>query len=251
MPRAKSPLKPDWVDPAVCSLEFRLEIIGRLPFFRHLSSAAIFEINRLIRDSDVAAGQSIYFEGDPGDHLYLVAIGKVRLIRYTATGREVLLDILHGGDYFGNPAMIAERGYAETAIAKTDCCILQISAQDFAKILAQHPDVAMKVLQAVGQRVEEFQEIIKQLSAYTVEQRVVAVLIRLAKKMGEPKRRGILIQFPLSRQDLAAMTATTVETVSRVMSRLSTDGLISSGRKWVAVNDLRALAELLREGALN
>jgi CRP-like cAMP-binding protein len=89
------------------------------------------------------------------------------------------------------------------------------------------------------------------LSAYTVEQRVVAVLIRLAKKMGEPKRRGILIQFPLSRQDLAAMTATTVETVSRVMSRLSTDGLISSGRKWVAVNDLRALAELLREGALN
>jgi CRP-like cAMP-binding protein len=87
------------------------------------------------------------------------------------------------------------------------------------------------VLQAVGQRLEEFQEIIKQLSVYTIEQRIAATLIRVAKKLGEQKQTGMLIQIPFSRQDLAAMTGTTIETVSRVMSRFSAEGLIS-GEWW-------------------
>src|SRR5512142_140754 len=158
MPRPKSPVRLEWVDPAVCSLDYRLKIIGRLPFFRHLTSEAIAEINRLFEDREVAAEQAIYFEGDPGDYLYLVAMGKVKLTRHTTSGREVLLDILHGGEYFGNLTAISGRGYTETAIAQTDCCILQISAQNFEKVLSRYPDVTLKVLKAVGQRLEESQE---------------------------------------------------------------------------------------------
>jgi CRP-like cAMP-binding protein len=106
-------------------------------------------------------------------------------------------------------------------------------------------------LKAVGQRLEESQEIIKQLSVYTVEQRIAAALLRMARKLGEQKQTGTLIQIPFSRQDLAAMTGTKVETVSRVMSRFSAEGLISTGRKWVAVNDLDGLEQLLKEGAVN
>jgi CRP/FNR family transcriptional regulator, nitrogen oxide reductase regulator len=251
MPRPVSPVRLEWVDPAVCSLEYRLKIISRLPFFRHLPSEAILEINRLFEDRDVEAGQAIYFEGDPGEHLFLVATGKVKLSRTAFSGREVLLDILRAGEYFGNLAILSGRGYAETAIAQTDCCILHISAPDFEKILKVHPDVTMKVLQAVGQRLEESQEIVKQLSTYTADQRIAASLIRLARKLGEQKQTGLLIQLPFSRQDLAAMTGTTIETVSRVMSRFSAEGLISTGRRWVSVNDLARLEEIAKEGALN
>jgi CRP-like cAMP-binding protein len=239
------------MDPAVCSLEYRLKIIGRLPFFRHLSSEAIAEINRLFDDRDVPAEQAIYFEGDPGEHLYLVAMGKVKLLRHTASGRDVLLDILRGGEYFGSLAILGGRGYTESAVAQTDCCILQISSTNFEKILNRYPDVSLKVLQAVGQRLEESQEIVKQLSVYSADQRIAAALIRLATKMGEQKEHGMLIQLPFSRQDLAAMTGTTVETVSRVMSRFAEQGLVTTGRKWVEISDIQGLEQIAKEGTVN
>jgi CRP-like cAMP-binding protein len=136
-------------------------------------------------------------------------------------------------------------------MAQTDCCILQISAENFEKILNRHPDVLLKVLKAVGQRLEESQEIIKQLSVYSVEQRIAAALIRLAAKLGEQKEEAVLIQLPFSRQDLAAMTGATIETVSRVMSRFSAEGWISTGRKWVVINDLAQLEEIVKQNAVN
>jgi CRP/FNR family transcriptional regulator, nitrogen oxide reductase regulator len=251
MPRPKSPVRLDWVDPAVCSLEYRLKIIGRLSFFKHLSEEVLPRINALFRDRDVSVNQAIYLEGDEAESLYLVAMGKVKLVRHTDLGREVLLDILHGGDYFGTLSVFGGRTHTETAIAQTDCCILQISAADFERILAEYPDVTRKALEAVSQRLAESQEVVKQLSSYTTEQRIAGALLRLAGKLGEPRGKGILIQLPFSRQDLAAMTGTTTETVSRVMSRFAEDGWIKSGRKWVTITDLEGLKQLGKKSAVN
>jgi CRP-like cAMP-binding protein len=251
MTRPKSPVRFEWVDPAVCSLEYRLKIISRLPFFKHLPANAISRINELFHDNEVLAGQTIYFEGDEAEHLYLVALGKVKLVRNAETGREVLLDILRGGDYLGNLALFGMRLYTETAVAQTDCCILKISAGDFANILSDHPDVMRKVLEAVGKRLEESQEIVKQLSVFTVEQRIAAALLRLAAKLGEGVGSDVLIQLPFSRQDLAAMTATTTETVSRVMSRFAEAGWVKSGRKWVTLQNKKELEAVVKKGAVN
>ena len=251
MSRLKSPVRQEWVDPGVCSLDYRLKIIRRLPFFRHLSLPVVIEINHLFEDCDFAAEQVIYFEGDPGKNFYLVASGKVKLTRLGLSGREVLLDILQGGEYFGHLAIASQHAYSETAIAQTECCILQITAQNFETVMNRYPEVTMKVLQAVGQRLEESQEIIKQLSIYHVEERIAATLLRVARKLGEQKQTGMLIQIPFSRQDLAAMTGTTVETVSRVMSRFSTEGLISTGRKWVVLKNLERLEQIAKEGTVN
>ena len=122
MARPKSPVRLDWVDPAVCSLDYRLKIIGRLSFFKHLPADAISKINVLFHDRDVSTDERIYFEGDEADHLYLVAMGKVKLVRNAASGREVMLDILHGGEYFGTLTVFGGNVYSETAIAQTDCC---------------------------------------------------------------------------------------------------------------------------------
>jgi CRP/FNR family transcriptional regulator, nitrogen oxide reductase regulator len=251
MARPKSPIRVEWMDPAVCSLDYRLKIIGRLPFFKHLSAEAIAKINSLFHDMDVSIGERIYFEGDEAGYLYLVAIGKVKLVRNTASGRDVLLDILHGGDYFGSFSTLGGHAHNETAIAQTDCCFLKISAADFDHILADHPDVMRKVLEEVSNRLAESQEIVKQLSTYTVEQRIASALLRLAGKLGEKHGQDILIQLPLSRQDLAAMTGSTTETVSRVMSHFAEEGLVKSGRKWVTITNTKRLEELLKEGAVN
>ena len=251
MTRPKSPVRLEWIDPAVCSLEYRLKIIGRLPFFKHLPAEAIYKINTLFHDREVRAGARIYHEGDDADRLYLVAMGKVKLVRNTASGREVLLDILHGGDYFGALTISGGRAHTETAIAQTDGCILQIASIDFESILAEHPDVTRKALEVVSQRLADSQEVIKQLSTYTTEQRIAAALLRLAGKLGETRQENILIQLAFSRQDLAAMTGATPETVSRVMSRFAEENLIRSGRKWVTILDSRRLRKLVEKGAVN
>ncbi|MFT3891749.1 MAG: Crp/Fnr family transcriptional regulator [Anaerolineales bacterium] len=251
MTRQKSPVRLEWVDPLVCSTEYRLKIIGRLPFFKHLPEKAISQINNLFHDFDASADQRIYFEGDEAYYLYLVAMGKIKLVRNTEVGRDVLLDILHSGDYFGSLSTLGGRRYLETAIAQTDCCILRISAADFDRILSDHPDVTRKVLEAVSQRLAESQEIVKQLSTFTAEQRIASALMRLAGKLGEARASGVLIQLPFSRQDLAAMTGFTVETVSRVMSRFVEDGLVKTGRKWVTITDPKKLEELAKKGAVN
>jgi len=178
-------------------------------------------------------------------------MGRVRLSRSTTAGREVVLDMLHGGEYFGTLKVLGAASYAETAVSHTDTCILQISSGDFESVLSRHPGVTLKVLEAVGRRLEESREGVKQLSTYTVEQRIASALLRLATKLGEPRAQGELIQLPFSRQDLAAMTGATVETVSRVTSRLADAGLIHSGRKWVAVADRKRLEALIHEPAVN
>lgn len=246
MTRPKSPVRLDWVDPAACSLDYRLKIISRLAFFKHLAADAISKINGLFHDRDVSANERIYFEGDEAKCLYLVAMGKVKLMRTAATGREVLLDILHGGEYFGSLTILGERVHAETAVAQTDCCILQISGEDFERILSEYQDVTRKVLEAVGQRLAESQEIVKQLSTYTAEQRIASALLRLAQKLGETRGTNVLIQLPFSRQDLAAMTGSTTETVSRVMSHFAEEGVIKSGRKWVTLTNVKRLEELAK-----
>jgi CRP-like cAMP-binding protein len=228
-----------------------LKLIGRLPFFKHLPAEAITKINMLFRDLDIAADQRIYFEGETAEHLYLVAMGKVKLVRNSLSGREVLLDILRGGEYFGSLAAFGGHVYVETAIAQTDCCILRISAADFETILSEHPSVMRKALEAVSQRLAESQEIIQQLSAQPAEQRIASALLRLAGKLGESQGQDVLIQLPFSRQDLAAMTGTTTETVSRVMSRLVEDGLVKSGRRWVTILEVSRLEELAKRGAVN
>jgi CRP-like cAMP-binding protein len=251
MAHPKSPVRLDWVDPVVCSLEYRLKIIGRLSFFKHLPAEAISKINALFHDRDVSTDERIYFEGDEADYLYLVAMGKVKLVRNAASGREVMLDILHGGEYFGTLMVFGGNVHTETAIAQTDCCILQISSVDFESILSEYPNVTRKVLEAVSKRLTESQEIVKQLSAYTVEQRIASALLRLAGKLGEAHGPDVLIQLQFSRQDLAAMTGSTTETVSRVMSRFTEDGLIKSGRKWVTITDAKRLEELEKKSAVN
>lgn len=250
MARPKSPLRLEWVDPVVCSLDYRLKIVGRLPFFKHLPAEAVSKINAGFHDRDVVTDEKIYHEGDEAGYIYLVAIGKVKLVRNTGGGREVLLDILRGGEYFGTMTSFGSRLYAETAIAQTDGCILQISQFEFENILTTYPDVTRKVLEVVSRRLEESQEVVKQLSSYSAEQRVAAALLRLAGKMGEARGQGVLIQLPFSRQDLADMTGTTPETVSRVVSRLDAAGIIKAGRKWVTILDPDRLKDLPGKGAV-
>lgn len=239
--RRHSPVEVDIVPAAACSVELRLEILGSLPFFATLSPADVAAANERFREQGFAAGDTITYSGDPAAYLYVVASGQVKLLHHTLAGKDVLLDVLTPGEFFGNLSAQEDATYAETAVAQTDVCVLAIPTGAFRAILGQHPAAALAVLDLTAERLQSAQERVRQLSTYPVEQRIAATLLQLAEKLGDEREIGWLIQTPLSRDDLAQMTGTTPESASRVMSQLQKDGLIASGRQWVAITNRDAL----------
>jgi CRP/FNR family transcriptional regulator, nitrogen oxide reductase regulator len=241
----KTPLHLEPVEPHMCSIDLRLEILGGVPFLKGLKPEEIELVNSLFREKSYQAGETVYFEGDPAGQLYVVADGTLRLIRYTTAGKDVLLDLLVRGEFTGSLASGEGAVYQETAQAHTPVCLLNTGRQEFRQVLGKHPDVALALLDLTSQRLAAAHQTVLALSAYTAEQRIAHTLLTLARKLGKPSRQGLLIQTTLSREDLAHLTGATTETASRVMSQLQRDGLIASGRQWVAVADLQKLQDLL------
>lgn len=240
--RRKSPLRPEEIEPRMCSVDLRLEILSQVPFFGGLSLEAITQINNLFREQGYTPGQPVYFAGDPAARLFVVAAGKVKLIRHTLSGQDVLLDILTPGEFFGSLSALGDDVYSDTAQAQTEICVLSIGAEDFRAILGTYPSIAINVLDIVAERLKAAHEMVRQLSAHSVERRIAYTLMKLAEKLGEEREFGLLIQMPLSRDDLAEMTGTTTETASRIMSHFQKDNLIRCGRQWVAITDRERLS---------
>jgi CRP-like cAMP-binding protein len=242
--RRKSPLEIDVTETYMCSVNMRLQILGQVPFFAGLSQEDLELVNRLFHEQGYAPNEAIYFTGDLAKHLMVVADGRVKLMRHSLSGKDVLLDILTPGEFFGSLSIVGDVVYPDTAEALTQTCVLSISVDDFHRIQEKHPSVVLKVLDITAARLHAANERFQQLSALSVEGRIANLLIVLSNKFGEPSEVGLLIQSPLGRDDLAAMTGTTPETASRVMSQFQKDGLIQTGRQWVAIIDRKSLEQI-------
>jgi CRP/FNR family transcriptional regulator, nitrogen oxide reductase regulator len=247
MPRRKTPLESEPVEPKACTVDVRLHVLHQVPFFADLSHTEIAEVNHSFVAVAYQTDETIYFAGDVAERLYVVATGKVRVLRHTLAGQDVWLDILAPGEFFGSLTDLGDDVYVDTAQAQTGCCVLSITREEFQSILRRYPPVVLRVLTLTAARLKDAYETIRQLSAHSAEQRIAAVLLKLAEKLGEESGEGLLIQIPLARQDIAALAGTTVETASRILSQFRKDGLIRSGRQWIAIADQEGLA-LLAEG---
>lgn len=242
--KRNTPLRDDHVKPGHCSIELRTRILGDTPYFLELPAPALDAVNSRFRALDFPAGAALYHEGKLADTLFLVAHGKVKLLRHSISGDEVVLDLLAQGSLFGGLVILGQRRYPQTAVAQTDCCVLAITMADFQHLLRTYPTVALTVLNGVARELEAAHDTIHAISTKPLEARIALALLRLADRLGEADRGGILIQSPLSQQDLAAMVATTAETVSRIISGLRRSGYVETGRQWIRIRDRAALARL-------
>lgn len=235
--RRTVPIDTERIEPHMCSVDLRLKILGQVPFFHGLNPKDLREINTYFVEKGYSPEEAVCYAGDIAERLYVVADGNVKLMQHTMSGQDVMLDVLKPGEFFGSLSILGDEEYSETVIAQTECCVISIGADEFRRILRDHPQVALKVIDIMAERLKSAHEMIRQLSTHSVEQRVAHVLLKLAEKLGQEKDVGLLIQLPLSRSDLAAMVGTTTESVSRVMSQFQKEGLIHSGRRWVAITD--------------
>lgn len=243
--------EPDLDAPLHCTPEEQRRLLGQTPFFRVLPASEIVTVATSFHQQEYAPGERIHRAGDPAARLSLVAAGMVKIARPTLEGEDVLLDFLRPGDYFGSLGQLGDAVYQDDAVAQTHCCILYATASDFQALLARYPAVALATLDLVAQRLRAAHETIEQLSVYPVPRRLAATLLNLSGRLERPDQPQAIIELPVSRQDLADMTGTTVETVSRVLSDFRRSGLIESGRGWAAVRDADRLAAIAGQAPIS
>lgn len=239
--RRTSPLRDVSGELAHCSTERRFELLGQTTFFAHLPEADLEKVNSRFREVHYGAGEWIHHPGAPAEDMFIIAAGQVKLLQYGPDGREILFGLAAAGDLVGALAAVGNPTHQDGAQAHSDCCLLRIDAADFQQLLEQLPGLALKVLRFAGVRLEQAREAITGLSSLTAEQRIARTLLRLAERHGEESEEGLLLQLPLPQQDLAALTGTTIETVSRSLSQWRRNGIITSGRRWIAITDRTGL----------
>lgn len=245
--RRKSPVNTITTEPQHCSIDLRLKILSRLPFFAGLPAKAMEQINRHFVEVGYEPGDIVYSAGEPAERLYVVAEGKLKLLQHAPGGRNLLLDILTTGEFFGSLTTLGAATYTDTAQLQTPACLLSIRSDAFQQILDAHPKLALKTIAIMAERLNTANQRVLQIVSMPVDRRIAYTLLALGKKLGRKEEMGLLIDVPLSRDDLAEMTGTTPETASRVMSQLQSSGVIESGRQWIAITDWDAMEELAEE----
>ncbi len=245
--RRRNPLTNPTPDPHLCSPDMRLRMLGRVPMFADLDSDDLAQVDRHCRAYAFEAGAAIYRAGAPANRMYVVATGAAKTIRPGKDGREVLLDLCGPGDFLGAVPALGQEIHAEWAWALTPSCLLGLDAAEYTAIMEEFPSVAMATLKGVSRRLTQAQHAVHLLAGAPLEQRLAATLLLLVDKLGRPWEGGTLLDVPLTREDLAAMTGAATESVSRLLSGWRRLGVIDSGRRWIAVRDLPALAAL-RDG---
>lgn len=204
-------------------------MLSRAPLFRALDGDGLARVNARCRAVPCDPGEPIHHAGAPAEQLWVVATGAVKLTSGGPDGRPVLHDVVAPGDTFGTLRALGDETYLHDAVALRAGCLLVISSETFRTLLREVPGVAEAALEATARRLREAQSSVQDLSTLPVEGRLAATLLRLADKASEARPDGLHLSVAPSQTDLAAMTGTSAESVSRVFARWRSAGLIATG----------------------
>ncbi|MDR7127389.1 Crp/Fnr family transcriptional regulator [Pseudotabrizicola sp. 4114] len=211
--------------------------LARAPPFCCLDQVQLRRVVDLARVNQAMTGSVVFDEGQTAARFFLLLAGTIRLVRMTAKGEQIIVLHVPAGQIFGTGAPLGQTLRRETALAADDCQLLSWPTalwQDFANCYA---GFAAETLRAHGARADEMSDRIVELSTKMVEQRIACALLRMIAQCGLKVAGGIEIAFPISRQNIADMTGTTLHTVSRVLSAWERQGVIRSTRCHIVVTD--------------
>lgn len=235
---------------ATVSAKLDHSVLNAVPVFRGLDAAARDAALAVARPRRLPKGTAVFQQGDPAESFFVLLDGRLKVSQTTPSGQQVVLRYLGPGDFFGCVAVAGQGEYPGTAMAVTDSVVLAWDAAASKQLMQRFPAFAMNALGTMGKRVQEAHGRIAEMSSEQVEQRVARAVLRLAQQAGQRVEGGVRIEFPISRQDIAAMTGTTLHTVSRILSRWEDEGLIDSGRQRITIRNphgLVAVAERIAE----
>ena len=216
-------------------------LLMQVALFAGLEIAAVAEIAAAAHRRDVAAGHVLFSEGDDATSFFVVQSGSIKLSQVTPAGHVVVLRLIGPGAPFGGVAAFTGGTYPIGAEAVTPVSLFEWRGPQMAALMEKHPRLAINALKFVASQLHDVQARYRQLATEKVEQRVARALLRLVRHAGRKVETGVLIDLPLSREDVAQMTGTTLYTVSRILSHWESQGVLEAGRQRVVIRNPHAL----------
>jgi len=226
----------------------KLKVVGTVPLFSALPEGDWEQVADLLAERTYEKDEYILFEGDPPEALYVVWTGRVKLVRHSREGRDVVLDVIGANRLLGEMAVFEGAPYDFTAQAMEPTSLISIARQDFLRLLRRFPRLSLAVVAELGRRLRSASDLVHSLAVERVQRRIARVLLKMADAAGAPAPGGgLLIDVTLTRQDVADMAGTTVETAIRTMSRLRGQGIIATKRGRVVILDRERLIDIAED----
>jgi CRP/FNR family cyclic AMP-dependent transcriptional regulator len=212
------------------------DFLASIPLFSGLNRDELTRFAELTRERSYPKGSVILFQDDPGDSLFVLREGRVKVVLIGEDGREVILGVLEPGAHFGELALIDDQPRSAHVIAMDDAELLVLRREDFRRRVEANPSVAWALLTELSRRLRRADQKIGGLVLLDVPGRIARLLLDLASEAGGPT-----IEKPLTHQTIAQMIGASRETVSRAMKECQDAGLIRVERRRIAVGNQEAL----------
>ncbi len=224
-------------------------LVRGLALFQKLSDGELDDILAASVSKRYPAGQPVFEQGQVAEHFFVLLHGRLRVTQVTPEGQQVVIRIVNPGDLFGIAKALLRADYPGTATAVVESVALAWPMSAWNTLMDEHPSLAINAMQTMGGRLQEAQARLRELATQEVERRVAHAVLRLGSQSGKKEPNGIRIDFPLSKQDIAEMTGTTLHTVSRILSAWEAAGLVEGGRQKLLLRDPHKLL-LIGDGQL-
>lgn len=225
-----------------------LDMLNESDFFADITIKKQAYILRHGRRTNLKAGEKLFCEGDPAQRCYMVLKGRLKLSKLHEQGKEAILRYIDPGEVTAAIAVFRQKSYPVTAEAIGNTEVASWSKENIVELMLEYPPLAVNMLRAAIERIDELQTRYLEFYAERVEQRIAHALLRIMKQTGIKTSDGILIDLRLSRQELAEYTGTTLYTVSRTISHWEKSGWIKSGREQIIITNPHALVAFSEKG---
>jgi CRP/FNR family transcriptional regulator, cyclic AMP receptor protein len=215
--------------------------LSKAPLFAALDDEASAALRSTMTEVRVARGQTLFGEGDPGDRLYVITGGKIKLGRTSPDGRENLLAILGPSDMFGELSLFDPGPRTATATAVTDSSLIGLGHDDLKPWLTGRPEVAAQLLAALARRLRRTNEAMADLVFSDVPGRVAKQLLDLARRFGVQTEDGLRVTHDLTQEELAQLVGASRETVNKALADFASRGFLRLEARAVVILDLERL----------
>lgn len=220
-------------------------VLARVPLFGGLSSEELQLVASAAVRRRQSRGSVIFFEREPGDALYIIEEGQVRIYRVAEDGREKTLALLSEGDFFGEMALIDDEPRSAIAEATEPTVLLAIHKRDVHNLIHANPSIALSMIKGLSRRLRETNRQLMDAVFLDVRGRLLRLLLELDGRHGKPHDGGRLIDIRLTHQELANMVGTSRESVTRVLTELQDVGALGYAQRHMMWIDRQSLEEYM------
>jgi CRP-like cAMP-binding protein len=220
------------------------EVLRVTPMFSRLTPEDRRIVAAVASVREYPRGEMIFEQDTPSDAFYAIVRGRVKIFKMMPSGKDLILEVFGPGDPLGALATYMERPFPASATALEDTTCISIPRPAFFRLLEQNPTLVRGLLAGLTVRLVELTNRLAELTGGRIEPRLARLLLKLASQMGRQERGGIFIPLVLSRQELADMTGTTIETCIRIMSRWGKEQVVLTEKDGFVITNRASLESI-------